>query len=298
MPVELRKRKAPAPPPAPAPAPKKKAASKAKPPAGKPKKAAAKVADKVEEAVARAAPAKAEEDVAKAEKKEDGKKVAVGDVIDLESFGGEVETNDGQKTSLKKLVDESKSGVVLFTYPKASTPGCEFPPFPSAHLFGHPTPSPMASSMLPRVFAEMNVQSLTAGTARRHQPGLPLPRLLRAPYGRRARHLRPERRLAQGQHHLQGEAAPAVPAAVRPAGDPHRRHWPAQAAQGHPARRLRRRQGRQGPRRRGRRPRGHGRPRQGAGRGAQEEGLSCSLCAHGMPTIVRVAGSLSRSGVL
>ncbi|GJN67935.1 thioredoxin-like fold protein [Purpureocillium lilacinum] len=124
MPVELRKRKAPAPPPAPAPAPKKKAASKAKPPAGKPKKAAAKVADKVEEAVARAAPAKAEEDVAKAEKKEDGKKVAVGDVIDLESFGGEVETNDGQKTSLKKLVDESKSGVVLFTYPKASTPGC------------------------------------------------------------------------------------------------------------------------------------------------------------------------------
>jgi hypothetical protein len=27
---------------------------------------------------------------------------------------------------LKKLVDESKAGVVLFTYPKASTPGCKF----------------------------------------------------------------------------------------------------------------------------------------------------------------------------
>ncbi|KAH6652928.1 thioredoxin-like protein, partial [Truncatella angustata] len=31
---------------------------------------------------------------------------------------------DGKKTTLKELVDESKSGVVLFTYPKASTPGC------------------------------------------------------------------------------------------------------------------------------------------------------------------------------
>ncbi|EGR44411.1 uncharacterized protein TRIREDRAFT_70488, partial [Trichoderma reesei QM6a] len=50
--------------------------------------------------------------------------IAVGDVIDLEGFGGEVQTNDGEKTTLKKLVDDSKSGVVLFTYPKASTPGC------------------------------------------------------------------------------------------------------------------------------------------------------------------------------
>ena len=52
-------------------------------------------------------------------------KVAVGGTIDLETFGGEIETNDGVKTSLKKLVEESESGVVLFTYPKASTPGCE-----------------------------------------------------------------------------------------------------------------------------------------------------------------------------
>lgn len=49
----------------------------------------------------------------------------VDDTIDLETFGGEIETNEGVKTTLKKLVEESQSGVVLFTYPKASTPGCE-----------------------------------------------------------------------------------------------------------------------------------------------------------------------------
>ena len=49
----------------------------------------------------------------------------VGDTIDLAGFGGEVETHDGKKTTLAKLVEESKGGVVLFTYPKASTPGCE-----------------------------------------------------------------------------------------------------------------------------------------------------------------------------
>jgi thioredoxin-dependent peroxiredoxin len=50
----------------------------------------------------------------------------VGAVVDLEGFGGEVETHDGNKTTLKKLVNESSNGVVLFTYPKASTPGCKF----------------------------------------------------------------------------------------------------------------------------------------------------------------------------
>lgn len=50
----------------------------------------------------------------------------VGDTIALDGFGGEIETNDGAKTTLKKLVDESNGGVVLFTYPKASTPGCKF----------------------------------------------------------------------------------------------------------------------------------------------------------------------------
>ncbi|KAF2418786.1 AhpC-TSA-domain-containing protein [Tothia fuscella] len=48
----------------------------------------------------------------------------VGEIIDLEGFGGDIETQDGKKTTLKQLVDESKAGVVLFTYPKASTPGC------------------------------------------------------------------------------------------------------------------------------------------------------------------------------
>ena len=59
-------------------------------------------------------------------------KVNVGDTINLDAFGGEVETNEGVKTSLKKLVEDSKAGVVLFTYPKASTPGCEvYPILPS-----------------------------------------------------------------------------------------------------------------------------------------------------------------------
>ncbi|KAE8385078.1 hypothetical protein ETB97_007064 [Aspergillus alliaceus] len=48
----------------------------------------------------------------------------VGDKIILDKFGGEIESNDGLKTTLNKLVDESKTGVVLFTYPRASTPGC------------------------------------------------------------------------------------------------------------------------------------------------------------------------------
>jgi len=48
----------------------------------------------------------------------------VGEVIDLDTFGGEVETNDGKKVTLKQLVEQSKAGVALFTYPKASTPGC------------------------------------------------------------------------------------------------------------------------------------------------------------------------------
>ena len=101
MPPELRKRKAPASEPIAAPAPKKK---------GPVAKAVAKVKD------ALSSPKAAKTTSANA---------AVGDTIDLEGFGGEIETNDGVKTTLKKLVDESKAGVVLFTYPKASTPGCE-----------------------------------------------------------------------------------------------------------------------------------------------------------------------------
>ncbi|KAL1965163.1 hypothetical protein VTN77DRAFT_6076 [Rasamsonia byssochlamydoides] len=48
----------------------------------------------------------------------------VGDTLSLDGFGGEIETHEGATTSLKTLVDASKAGVVLFTYPKASTPGC------------------------------------------------------------------------------------------------------------------------------------------------------------------------------
>ncbi|KAI5926984.1 thioredoxin-like protein [Camillea tinctor] len=112
MPVELRKRKAPAPAPEP-PARKQnkttKAAPKAVPKAKEPAKEPAKEKP-AKSAAANGAPKAA--------------KPVVGDTITLDGFGGEVETNDGTKTTLKALVDDSKAGVVLFTYPKASTPGC------------------------------------------------------------------------------------------------------------------------------------------------------------------------------
>ncbi|KAI1344760.1 AhpC-TSA-domain-containing protein [Xylariaceae sp. FL0016] len=104
MVVELRKRKAP--PPAPEPPAKKQSKT-------------SKVATKVKEAVkgkgAKSADANGSTKAAKP---------VVGESIALDGFGGDIETNDGTKTTLKALVDESKSGVVLFTYPKASTPGC------------------------------------------------------------------------------------------------------------------------------------------------------------------------------
>ncbi|KAF5648160.1 peroxiredoxin Q BCP [Fusarium tjaetaba] len=130
MPMELRKRKAStAPPPPPV---KRKSTTKVPKAAAKVKEAAAKVTEKKEEPE-EAKETKEEEkteEVPKAEEpkaeepKKTGGKPKVGDVVDLDGFGGEIETNDGEKTTLKKLVDESKSGVVLFTYPKASTPGC------------------------------------------------------------------------------------------------------------------------------------------------------------------------------
>ena len=148
MPPELRKRKAPA------------VETAAAPPAKK-KGPVAKAVAKVKEVIAPKAAAKPNGDTSSS-------KVAVGNTITLEGFGGEIETNDGAKTTLKKLVslfcllscvvyqcpgeqsilrgslhldrsvfdksnadfepfqvDDSKSGVVLFTYPKASTPGCK-----------------------------------------------------------------------------------------------------------------------------------------------------------------------------
>lgn len=50
--------------------------------------------------------------------------IKVGENLLLDGYGGEIETNEGVTTTLHKLVDESVAGVVLFTYPKASTPGC------------------------------------------------------------------------------------------------------------------------------------------------------------------------------
>lgn len=120
--VELRKRKTP--PPAPAPAPKKERKVKATKANGKSETAAESAAEPAESAAPEpsAVPAAAPEPESKAV----SGPPKPGDKIDLDDFGGEVETNDGRNVTLKSLVDESKEGLVLFTYPKASTPGCEF----------------------------------------------------------------------------------------------------------------------------------------------------------------------------
>jgi peroxiredoxin Q/BCP len=116
--VELRKRKTP--PPAPDRPTKKKTGPKPK--ASKLAEAVEAVEEKVEEAVA-AVTSAITGDAAVTNGASSAPKV--GDVIDLEGFGGAIELQDGKKTTFKELVDESKAGVVLFTYPKASTPGCE-----------------------------------------------------------------------------------------------------------------------------------------------------------------------------
>jgi thioredoxin-dependent peroxiredoxin len=107
--VELRKRKTP--PPAPEKAPKKSSGT------SKLAKVKNAVIDKVESVIP-------------GDKAASSSAPAVGSAIDLASFGGEIENHEGNKVTLKQLVDESKAGVVLFTYPKASTPGCEFSHFP------------------------------------------------------------------------------------------------------------------------------------------------------------------------
>ncbi|KAK7512145.1 thioredoxin-like protein [Phyllosticta citriasiana] len=118
--VELRKRKTP--PPAPEKPNKKKSGPKAAAKGSKAKQAAA-----PEDAAAPPPKVEATKDsnatTATNGAKSSGKPEA-GKTIELEGFGGEVETNDGTKTTLKQLVDDSNAGVVLFTYPKASTPGC------------------------------------------------------------------------------------------------------------------------------------------------------------------------------
>ncbi|KAG7289763.1 hypothetical protein NEMBOFW57_006139 [Staphylotrichum longicolle] len=119
MPMELRKRKA-APAPAPAPA-KKSKPTKVTKTAAKVKETVKETAEKVAEVAAAATTTTTTNGNGSSSS---SSKPAVGDTITLDGFGGEIETNDGTKTTLKALVDASKSGVVLFTYPKASTPGC------------------------------------------------------------------------------------------------------------------------------------------------------------------------------
>ncbi|KAH8171392.1 ahpC/TSA family protein [Sarocladium implicatum] len=117
MPVTLRERKPAAAPPAPV---AKSKVTKAKATNGKAASAATK---KTAAAVAKA-DVKAEDAPAPTKSKKSSGGDKAGDEIDLEGFGGTIETNDGEETTLKELVDKSRSGVVLFTYPKASTPGC------------------------------------------------------------------------------------------------------------------------------------------------------------------------------
>ncbi|KAJ4351030.1 thioredoxin peroxidase dot5 [Ascochyta clinopodiicola] len=129
--VELRKRKTP--PPAPVRPAKKASAPKSKKPASK-KTAVEQATEAVSEAsaVVTEAVAGAVEAAKEAANGETKPAAAAsssgppkaGDTIDLSNFGAEIETHDGKKTTLAKLVEESKGGVVLFTYPKASTPGC------------------------------------------------------------------------------------------------------------------------------------------------------------------------------
>ena len=52
-------------------------------------------------------------------------KDSVGTSIELAGFGGTVTRHDGVETTMMELVEGSKAGVVVFTYPRASTPGCK-----------------------------------------------------------------------------------------------------------------------------------------------------------------------------
>jgi hypothetical protein len=207
MPVELRKRKAhQEAPPAPVRPAKKKAPAKGKKP-----ETEKTVVEQVQEAAAETVEAVKEAVVGKSngESAATGGAPKVGDTIDLSSFGGEIETNDGEKTTLAQLVEESKGGVVLFTYPKASTPGCKFPSPSHNH----------------RILADRYVI--------RHKPSLSLPRLLRPPHRNRLLHLRPQLRQPQSQHHLQDEAEASLHPPLRPRTNLDIGYWAEEGAKGH-----------------------------------------------------------------
>ncbi|KAL1896435.1 thioredoxin peroxidase dot5 [Ceratocystis pirilliformis] len=128
MPVELRKRKAPA---VPAPPPPAKRASRAKKEAPS---AATNLASRNGGAATNATRASTRSSgspksgVAAATTATTATTPAsapsAGDTISLADFGGEVQTQDDETVTLKSLLTQSKTGVVLFTYPRASTPGC------------------------------------------------------------------------------------------------------------------------------------------------------------------------------
>ena len=131
MPVELRKRPPPKETATPAPTAKrgsgstvKKLADKAKaaviPKTSKKNDTSASVADP------EPAPAPVADESASTTNGDSGK-VAVGKTISLDGFGGTVQTHGGKDVTLKQLLDESLAGIVIFTYPKASTPGCKHP---------------------------------------------------------------------------------------------------------------------------------------------------------------------------
>lgn len=128
MPVELRKRPPPKETATPPPTakrssnPVKKLAEKAKEAVSGAKKSANGTAAAAED------PTPASAQVAPAKNGSASSKIAVGETVDLEGFGGTVQTHDGQDTTLKQLVEKSLAGVVIFTYPRASTPGCMYFP--------------------------------------------------------------------------------------------------------------------------------------------------------------------------
>ena len=146
MPVELRKRPPPKEPAAPPPAAKRGSSSTVKKLADKAKAAVMgnKSTDSTEPTAAAVEPEQpvttetaapiipetvpAVPDTAPANANGSAKrsgKLTVGDKIDLDGFGGTVQTHDGTDVTVSQLLEKSGAGIVLFTYPKASTPGCE-----------------------------------------------------------------------------------------------------------------------------------------------------------------------------
>jgi len=108
-----------------------------------------------------------------------GGKIGVGEKIALDGFGGTLQTNDGQDVTLKDLLDKSLAGIVVFTYPKASTPGCTSTLFCAYVLY------------------LLGYERLTSSY--RHHTSMPLPGQLRSNYGRIAINLWTQHGQSQGQ---------------------------------------------------------------------------------------------------